>query len=139
MRFVAGDPSWCMAHITQSGKTITRDDVREGNEPIGPIAGDQIAAMFGFQHPTVGYFGSHPARHHAATRFGLSIYGTKGIITLGTGTLPDVYFIADPMWQPGKSKAEWLPVTSHGLGEAETLTDRSLRAGNVWICQNLIG
>jgi len=45
------------------------------------------------------------ARHGAGQRFGLSVYGTRGIVQMGTGSLPPVWFLDDPSWTPAKSKA----------------------------------
>src|SRR5438094_8520511 len=47
IRFLAGDPDWCFACVTQHGRPVTRSEVREGNEGIGPLAGDAIIALYG--------------------------------------------------------------------------------------------
>ena len=138
MRFLCGDPSWCIARVRQAGRPITVADKKEGNEPVGPIAGDEITATFGFASPTIGFFGSHPTRHHPGSRFGLHIYGTKGIITLRMGSLPDAFYLGEPSWSPATSDKKWIPITSQGLGQPEPLTDGSLHAGNVWACQDLL-
>ena len=46
MRFFAGDPQWCFARVRENGKPITKNDVRKGAEGIGPLAGDEIHAMY---------------------------------------------------------------------------------------------
>src|SRR5207248_1955511 len=48
MRFFGGDASWCSAHVSQNGREITRRDAHSATENIGPIAGDEIEAQFGF-------------------------------------------------------------------------------------------
>ena len=53
----------------------------------------------------MGYFSSHRARHGVDSRFGLTVYGTKGILSLNTGSLPAVHYVEDPSWAPGASKA----------------------------------
>src|SRR2546423_327009 len=83
----------------------------------------------GFDRGVVGTFGTHRARHGT---------GSKGVIQLGTGNLPDVYFLEDPSWFPGKSKAAWQPVTSAGVGKPEPLRDRGLALGKEWIARDLI-
>jgi predicted dehydrogenase len=136
MRFLAGDPRWCFARVTQMGKPVIKADVREGGEGMGPVAGDQITAVYGFDKGTLGHFDTHRAKQGG--RFGLQIYGSKGIIHLTTGSLPAVYFLADPTWFPGKSKAVWQLVTSAGLGKPEPLKDGGLGQGNMWIAKDLI-
>jgi len=138
MRFLAGEPEWCFARVTEGGRPVTREHVREGAEGIGPLAGDTIAASYGFGGPTVGFFASHRARHGASSRFGLHVCGTKGWIALRTGSLPACYLLEDPSWSPGQSGALWLPITSEGVGGAERLTDTSLRFGNALIARDLV-
>ncbi|GIW79766.1 MAG: hypothetical protein KatS3mg105_1573 [Gemmatales bacterium] len=105
---------------------------------MGPIAGDRIVAMYGFDKGVVGTFGTHRAKHGVSSRFGLQIYGSKGVIQLRTGSLSDTYFLADPSWFPGKSKVNWQPITSAGLNKPEPLKDNSLVQGNIWIVQDLM-
>ena len=46
MRMFAGDPRWVFAHVTEDSQELDRKRVRVPTEPIGPVAGNQIAAMF---------------------------------------------------------------------------------------------
>jgi predicted dehydrogenase len=138
MRLLAGDARWCWSHVTQDGKPVTRADVHPGGEGIGPLAGDRIEASYGFDRGIVGYFASHRARDGVGTRFGLTVYGSRGVLQLTTGSLPAAYFLADPSWFPGQSKAAWQEVSSAGLGKPEPLKDGGLGMGNVWIARDLI-
>jgi predicted dehydrogenase len=138
MRFLAGDCRWCHAQLLHSGKPVTRSDVRDGGEGMGPIAGDWINATYGFDRGVVGTFGTHKARHGASSRFGLTIQGSRGVIQLTTGSLPAVFFLDDPSWFPGRSKKEWQEISSAGLGKPETLQDGGLGLGNIWIARDLI-
>jgi predicted dehydrogenase len=138
MRCLAGDPQWCFARVTREGEPVTRAQVRDGAEGIGPLAGDAITALYGFSAGVTGYFASHRARYGAGERFGLHVLGSKGQLSIGMGTLPPVYLLDDPSWNPGQSGAVWQPVTSAGVGAEEPLTDSSLRSGNRLIVQDLI-
>ena len=144
MRFVAGDPRWCYGRVGVVGKErvtpITKADVREGGEGMGSVAGDHIVAQYGFDKGAVGHFASQKATRGPGEpdRFGLAIFGTRGIIQLTTGSLPAAYFLADPGWFPGRSRAAWQEITSAGVGKPETLKDGGLGQGNVWIAQDLI-
>jgi predicted dehydrogenase len=138
MRFFAGDPKWCFARVSENGKPVTKAEVRSGAEGIGPLAGDEIHATYRFGGTTMGYFSTHRAKHGAARRFGLQLFGTKGILTMTTGTLPDIWFAEDPSWQPGQSRVRWKRVTSAGIDKAETLTDRGHALGNRLIALDLI-
>jgi predicted dehydrogenase len=138
MRLLAGDPAWCFARVLQAGKPVTKADVRPGGEGIGPVAGDHIMATYGFARGVQSTFGTHKARHGASKRFGLAIHGSRGVIQLGTGSLPSVHFLDDPSWWPARSKANWQEITSAGLGKPEPLKDGGLVQGNVWIVKDLI-
>ena len=138
MRLLAGDARWCHARILQGGQPATKGNIREGGEGMGPILGDNLHATYGFDKGIVGSFGSHKARDGAGARFGLEIYGTKGVVQLTTGSLPPVYFLDDPSWFPGHSGKPWQEITSNGLGKPETLKDNGLGLGNIWIAKDLI-
>jgi len=144
MRYVAGEPRWCFARVAQSGKQgvrpITKADVREGGEGMGPVAGDHITAMYGFDRGIVGTFSSQRSerRQGEDDRFGLQILGSRGVIQLTTGSLPPVFFLADPGWFPARSKAAWQEITSAGLGKPEPLKDGGLGQGNIWIVRDLL-
>jgi len=141
MRLVAGDARWCFAEVRTAGRPITKKDVREGREGYGPVAGDEINAVYRFDGLTMGYFSSHRARHGISQRWGLWIYGSKGIITIGQGgdEPRSSWFIDDPTWQPGRSKARWQQITSAGLGKAEPINDvESHSRGNRLITLDLI-
>ncbi|MBN1817491.1 MAG: Gfo/Idh/MocA family oxidoreductase [Sedimentisphaerales bacterium] len=139
MRFFAGDPQWCFAQVRSEGRPVTPGDVRDGAEGIGPLAGDEIHAMYGFNGKTVGYFSTHRTRHGASQRYGLQIYGSKGILTTTTGAVPEVWFTEDPAWQPGRSKSPWKRISSEGIDRPEPLRDPQQRYGNRCIALDLIG
>jgi predicted dehydrogenase len=132
-----GEPRWCFASVEQDGKPVTKEHVREGNEGIGPLAGDTVHAMYGMPDGVTAYFDSHRNAGSGATRFGIQIFGSQGIIELLTGYLPDAHFLPDPSWSPGRSGATWLPVSSAGVGKPEPLTG-DINTGNVVACLDLI-
>jgi predicted dehydrogenase len=142
MRFLAGDARWCFARVGVAGKQrvapVTRADVREGAEGMGPVAGNHITALYGFDRRAVGHFAMCADPPSRGARFGLTVHGTRGVIQLTTGTLPAAYFLPDPSWFPGRSRTAWQEITSGALGKPETLKDGSLRAGNVLIARDLI-
>ena len=136
MHQFGGEPEWCFATVLQNGRPITRKDVQSGAEGIGPLAGDTVEAMYGMPDGVTAYFASH--RNATGNRFGLQIYGSKGIVEILTGYLPQVHFLDDPSWSPGRSMKTWLPVSSAGVGQPEPLEDGGLPAGNIAACKDLI-
>ncbi|MHC4708092.1 MAG: Gfo/Idh/MocA family protein [Planctomycetota bacterium] len=141
MRLIAGEPKWCLAEVRQNGRPVTKKDVREGIEGYGPVAGDEINATYRFGGFAMGYFSSHRSRHGTGDRWGLQLFGSKGIITIGQGGKKPrtSWFIDDPTWQPGRSKAKWQQITSAGLGKPETIQDvEGIPRGNRLIALDLI-
>jgi predicted dehydrogenase len=142
MRLVSGDARWCFARVGVAGKErvrpATKADVREGGEAMGPVAGDHIAAQYGFDGRIVGYFNTQVEPASKGARFGLTIHGSRGVVQLTTGSLPAAYFLADPGWFPGRSRVAWQEVTSAGVGKPETLKDGGLHQGNVWVVRDLM-
>jgi len=109
MRMFAGDPRWVFAHVTEDGREIDRGGVGVPTEPVGPIAGNQIAAMFAFDRGVHGYFGSMTSDVLTGSRFGLYLYGSKGVIFLPITEYPDgepsVWKSAS--WRPDRRDSEW--------------------------------
>jgi predicted dehydrogenase len=138
MRLLAGDARWCFARVWQDGKKALPGDVRAGGEGLGPIQGDRIAATYGFDNAVTGTFGTMKAKDGAGKRFGLHVFGTKGVIYLSTGSLPAAYWLDDPAWATGATKAAWQPITSAGVGQPEPHKDGSADFGNRLIAADLI-
>jgi predicted dehydrogenase len=138
IRYFGGDAKWCAAQVTQNGRPVTAADVREGNEGIGPLAGDAVRAMYGLAGGATAYFASQKGMAGSPSRFGLSILGSRGVIEVVTGYLPSVKLLADPSWSPGRSGARWQDVSSAGVAEPEPLKDGGLAAGNVAAVKDLI-
>ena len=136
---LGGEPKWCFAEVKQNGKRVTKADVQNGNEGIGPLAGDEIFAQFGMNESRATFGTKRGTGTGRPWRFGLQVYGSKGIVEILTGYMPEVWFLPDPSWSPGRSGKEWLPVSSAGIGKPEPFQFKDARtAGNVAICRDLI-
>jgi predicted dehydrogenase len=110
MRFFAGDPKWVFAHVTQDGHEIGIRDAHRASQPVGPVAGDSIAAMFAF--PNVeGYFASKK-NDHPTSRFGVTLYGSGGVIAMPLASYPSkmALLLKSPSWLPGVKAGEWKPI-----------------------------
>jgi predicted dehydrogenase len=138
MRFLAGDARRCFAGVRNKHEPVSKKHVREGAEGIGPLAGDEIHAVYRFDGITMGYFSTHRARHGAAERFGLQVYGSRGILTMTTGGVPEIWLLEDPSWQPGRTKVRWKRISSAGIDKPEPLKSPGLDYGNHLIALDLI-
>jgi predicted dehydrogenase len=138
IRNFGDEPQWCMASVLQDGRPIRRSDVVEGNEGIGPLAGDAVRAMYGMPDGSTAYFSSYRNATGNPSRFGLQIFGSQGIVEILTGHLPAVKYLPDASWSPGRSGKQWLDVSSAGIGEPEPYQDGGLGGGNVLAVKDLI-
>ena len=138
MRAVAGDPRNCFASVLQRDKPVTAADIVDGAEGIGPLAGDAVSAQYAFNNSVTGYFNSQRGAGSGETRFGLQVLGSEGIVEILTGHIFRCQILQDPLWSPGRSGKTWTPLTSQGIGQAETLRDGGLHAGNVLAVNDLL-
>jgi predicted dehydrogenase len=136
MRYFLGDPKWVFSHVTEDGKEVGRGQVREATEPIGPVAGNQIAAVFSFAGGIHAYFGSKASDRTDRKRFGLWLYGSKGVIHLPNDVYPRgrPYILRSPGWLPDETH-RWEPIEAqppaasrfraegHTLGNALLVAD----------------
>ena len=123
MRMFAGDVDWCFGRVLENGQPVTKSDVRQQGG-IGPLAGDNVTAMYSFQGGNlIGHFASRRAMAGSPSRFGLKIYGSKGIIKLESRFLGPSFVLKDSSWSPGRTGSKWIPITSAGIGKPEPRTD----------------
>lgn len=138
IRAFGGQPTWCFGTVTADGHPIGKADVKEGNEGIGPLAGDAVRAMYGMPGDATAYFASQRQAMGKPSRFGLQIFGTSGVVEILTGYLPSVKFLPDGAWSPGRSGVPWQDVSSAGIESAEPLADGGAAAGNVLAAKDLL-
>ena len=89
MRFFAGDPEWVFAHVTEQGREVRRGMERKPTEPVGPVAGDEVAAIFRFGRGIDGHFGSRRSDVRSGNRFGVTLCGSKGLIFIPLSAVPN--------------------------------------------------
>jgi len=139
VRFLGGHPEWCYAHMSQGGEPVSQRHVVEGNEGLGPFAGDVVHAMWGMPDSSTAYFGSHRKAQDDASRNALQVFGSRGILEIREGTLPTVKYLADPSWCPGRSGAQWQDVSSAGIGLPEPLSGPEYEARHALGIRDLLG
>jgi predicted dehydrogenase len=114
MRRFAGDPRWCQATALANGRPAGREDIREATEPLGPIIGDSIQAVFGFDNGITGSFSSIKNSGEKGGRWGIDIYGTAGVLRIrmeGKAFLPLIRVLRGPAWMADPEKGTvWEPL-----------------------------
>jgi predicted dehydrogenase len=113
LRYFLGDPQWVMSHVTRKGAEIGANDITQATEPIGPIAGTQVSAMFAFANGVHGYFASRASDQTDPLRFGTWIYGSKGVLFLPNSIYPGggLYLLPAPGWFPDEH-SKWQSIAA---------------------------
>ena len=138
MRAYAGDPVSCLATLSQDKRKATREQVAPGHEGLGPLLGDRVDAMYRFSSGITGYFASQRGAGGNPNRFGLRIYGTKGIIDHTSGYGNPASLVNDSYWSGPKGSPQWRTITSNGIDQPETLTAFDYAGGNPAAARDLI-
>ena len=110
-RILLGDPQWVFAHVTTEGRELDRKQRTPTREPVGPTAGREIAAQFAFANGVHAYFASKQNDLTHPDRFGIHIYGSKGVIFLPNALYPSgqPYVLRSPAWRPD-AEHRWEPI-----------------------------
>ena len=113
MRFVAGsEVVWASGRVTQDGRDVTVEDIREGDEEIGLIAGNAVSVEYAFENGVSASFESHPVvmpPGGSGSLFGFEAYGSKGIISVRNSPSGNMFVYPHSRWVPG-SDDEWRPI-----------------------------
>lgn len=136
--FAKSDPASCVAQVTQNGEPIRKEHVVEGNEGLGPLAGDHVQVMYTFNDGVMGYFGSRKAMAASPSRFALQVFGSKGILEIESGYLAAAHLLRDGSWSSGRSGKNWERVTSAGVGKPEPIKAGSYEDGHLAAIKDLM-
>ena len=139
MRSIAGGSALtCTSSVTSKGHTITKADIVNGAEGIGLLAGDNIQARYEFTNGIYGHFASRRGVGGSPSRFGLQVFGSRGIIEMQSGYLAPAHILRDSSWSPGRTGKAWESITSAGIGKPEPRTDGSYEGGHIAAITDLI-
>lgn len=133
-----GQPVSCFATATSKGHPVEKADVVTGAEGIGLLAGDQLSARYLFANGVSGYFASKRNAGGRPSRFGVQIFGSKGIIEMQSGFLTPAHILRDSSWSPGRTGTQWETISSAGIGKPEPRTDGSYEGGHIAAIKDLI-
>jgi len=138
MRAYAGDPESCYATLYQDAQRVTAQHIKPGNEGVGPLAGNRVDAMYRFRNGINGYFSSKKAAGGNPNRFGLRIFGSKGMIDHTSGYANPALLMNDPTWGLSGASKPWRVISSAGLDQPETITATGYEGGNPAAARDLI-
>lgn len=123
IHFFAGEPLACSATVRQDGRPATKADVKEGDEGVGPLAGNEVHARFEMQNSLPAFFDSVQNNGTKTAGFGVQWIGTEGIIDLRIDVEPVAQILKGSSFRPDKAARAWVPVTSGGIGKPEPMAD----------------
>lgn len=118
--YFGGQPRACTGLLFQGDRPATRDDVREGAEDIGPIAGNGVRACFEMERGFPAYFDSVQGAGEKTAGFGFQIIGTKGLVDFRMDNVPLAHLV--PGATPGQTARPWIPISTAGPGEPEPIS-----------------
>ncbi len=141
MAFVfTGQPRACSGSLLQDGKLVTKADVRDGEEGLGPLAGNEVHARIDTERGVPVYFDSIAKAGVASAGFGLQLIGTEGFISIRADGEPLAWLVSGSPFQPGKEARPWKEISSAGPGVPEEIEGlRDLVTNHVLVARDLIG
>ena len=80
--FLFGEPESLSAEVTVDGRPLRRSDRSITKEPLGPVAGDNVFALFRFPNSVRGIFESRRGLFKKQVRMGISVAGSEGILSV---------------------------------------------------------
>ena len=120
--YFGGAPQACSATVMQDGRPITKADVKEGDEGIGALAGNEVHARFELAKGVPLFYDSVQNAGSKEAGFGLQIIGTEGIIDFRIDKEPLAHLCAGSPYNPAlKEPRQWLPITTGGVNMPEPI------------------
>lgn len=117
--FLGGKPISCSAVLMQDGRRASEDDVRQGAEGLGPLAGNELHARFLLDSGVTAYYDSIAHDQTGGHGFGLQLIGSEGIIRMRPDREPLAYLIPANPFEPTDKPRPWIPITTGGVDVAE--------------------
>jgi len=110
MRFFAGDAQWCFARVLSKDHEIAKADAHKATEGIGPVAGDDVHAQFGFNNGVSGTFTSTAKLRQMVGQWGLELVGSKGAVRILADVFPRILMMRPTAWTDKGRSDQWKPI-----------------------------
>ncbi len=118
-----GKPVACAASLLQKGRPVVRADIKDGDEGLGPLAGNEVHARFEMERGVPLFFDSVQGAGEKAAGFGLQLIGTKGIVDIRSDREPLAQLLAGSPFLPSAEPRAWVPISTAGVGKPEPLAE----------------
>ena len=133
MRLFAGDARWCTAQVLQQGRDITPAEARTVTEQIGPVAGDQVYAQFGFGRGVTAAFHSRASLRDSVGHWGIEFTGSKGSARILADIAARVFVMKPTPWSDGGRADAWQPFNPPNLPPGGDTTAANRRVAEDWL------
>lgn len=137
MHFLGGPAKSCSAILRENGQPVTADDVHDGNEGLGPLAGNELHARYELERdpaegadPLIAYFDSITNDGTGGAAFGLQLIGSEGSIDLNCDQYPLAHLVPGNPFAPTQKPRPWIPISSAGVGLPEPHQDLRQEIGH---------
>lgn len=121
--YFMGAPRACAGQIYQDGRPCAKEDVIEGAEGIGPLAGNEAHARFEMENGLPLFFDSVQNAGRREAGFGLQLIGNEGVIDLRIDMEPLAHLRRGSPFHPRAGSQPWEVITSAGVGGKEPIPD----------------
>ncbi|MFK5922895.1 MAG: Gfo/Idh/MocA family oxidoreductase [Verrucomicrobiota bacterium] len=137
--YFAGSAVACSASLLQDGRPVKKEDVVEGAEGIGLLAGNEVHARFETQSGVQVFFDSVKGAGTREAGFGLQLIGNEGVIDIRADKEPLAHIRKGNPFLPKSASQLWMAITSAGIGKKEPITDiRAQVAGHLAPAEDLL-
>lgn len=117
--YFGGAPKSCSAVMLQNSQRVTKANVKEGAEGLGPLAGNELHARYEMSKGVIATFDSIANDGTKNAGFGLQLVGSEGIVNIQCDKKPLACLIPGNPFQPTDKPRPWVPINSAGVGKPE--------------------
>ncbi|MDA0350084.1 MAG: Gfo/Idh/MocA family oxidoreductase [Verrucomicrobia bacterium] len=114
-----GEPESCSGTILQNGKPATREDVVNGAEGLGLLAGNEIHARWRLSSGVTATYTTLANDGSNKSAYAVRLIGTKGSISIHIDRDPIAWHSPGNPFDPASRSKGRIPITSAGLGMEE--------------------
>ncbi|MEM7391338.1 MAG: Gfo/Idh/MocA family oxidoreductase [Verrucomicrobiota bacterium] len=117
--YFGGAPTWCSATILQNGQPATKAEVKQGNEGLGPLTGNEIHARWQMANGITASYTTHTHDGSNKKGYAATLVGTKGTIAIHIDRDPVAWLSPGNPFDPANRSRPRIPITTAGLGKKE--------------------
>ena len=119
---LAGPALWVDGRMTIGGSDVGRDDIVDGPEGSGPLAGDAAFGTFAFADGVMGTLESFVHAQGVPGSLGVDVWGARGAVSIRRGG-EEVTVYPAPLIRPGDDSQRWEQFQSESGSPSDTVPE----------------